>query len=278
MGCAVAEHSPLGDYDWPMSDTGFSPYCGCFELYGFPPVERGVPTLHGDLPDVSSRAWVRVIERIEAAAARHVEIFEPLEGLSDSERSEITTLPPEIARLTSVRVLKISCSGLSWLPPAIASMRSLEILDVYQSYRLHYLPFEIARCASLRESRVSTRALFGNYKCHAPFPDLLDPVNRAAIEAVTPKSCSICSVPIGSGSEHPRWITRRIGTDIVPLLLVVCSVACIEELSRQTPGASAHTGGAGSASWGPRERLRSSVLPNSGLQQAPSSRLLGRRS
>jgi len=268
----------LRNYDWPIPDTGFSSFCGCFELYASRPVERGVPMLHPDVPDMSTRAWATVIERIEVAAARHIEVFDPLEGLSDSERSEITTLPSEIAQLTSVRVLKICCSGLAWLPPAIANMKSLEILDLYQSYRLHYLPFEIVRCTLLADSRISTRALFGNYRCHAPFPDLLDPVNGAALEAVRPKSCSICSVPIASGSEHPRWITRRIGTDIVPLLLVACSTACVEELSRQAPGSAAHTGGAGSATWGPRERLRSSALPNSGLQQTPSSRSLGRRS
>jgi hypothetical protein len=193
-----------------------------------------------------------VVERVERAAVEQPEVFEPLAGLTDSQRSEVVSLPTTISRLKRVRVLSLCCSALSSLPAAIGEMESLEILDIYRSYRLHYFPFELTRCSLLKDSRISTRALFGNYKCVAPFPDLLDPSNRETLRLLAPADCSVCGSPISEGSGLPRWFTRRVATDDVPLLLVACSSPCIDALSRAVPGAHIHTGGAGSADWGLR--------------------------
>jgi hypothetical protein len=238
-------------YDWPQTETWFTPACRCFEQYG-PLTDRGVPLLHAEQQDTSCRAWSIVVERVERAAVEQPEVFEPLAGLTDCQRSEVVALPATISRLKRVRVLSLCRSAVSSLPAAIGEMESLEILDIYQSYRLHYLPFELTRCSLLKDSRISTRALFGNYKRIAPFPDLLDRSNSESLRALAPKDCSVCGSPVSEGSGLPRWITRRVGTDFVPLLLVACSSPCIDALSRAVPDARVHSGGTGSAEWGPR--------------------------
>jgi hypothetical protein len=172
--------------------------------------------------------------------------------LTDSQRSEVVTLPTTIGRLKSVRVLELSCSALSRLPAAIGEMSSLEILDIYKSYQLHYFPFELTRCSLLKDSRISTRTLFGNYKRFAPFPDLLDPSIGASLRVLAPKDCSVCGVEISEELGLARWTTRWVGTDFVPLLVVACSSACVDALSKAVPEARIHSGGAGSADWGPR--------------------------
>ena len=55
-------------------------------------------------------------------------------------------------------------SGLVRIPPEVGEMTALEDFDPYTSYRLHWFPFEITRCPKLKDSRVSTRALYGNFK------------------------------------------------------------------------------------------------------------------
>ncbi len=44
------------------------------------------------------------------------------------------------------------------------AVASLRVFEPYTSRRLHWFPYEITRCTSLRRSVVSTRALYGNYK------------------------------------------------------------------------------------------------------------------
>ena len=248
----MSESDAPRSYDWSLPETWFTPSCECFELYGWPVKERGVPLLHAEQQDTCCVAWTTVVERVERAAIEQPEVFDPLAGLTDSQRSEVVTLPASISRLKGVRVLSVCCSALSWLPAAIGEMSSLEILDIYQSYRLHYLPFELTRCSLLKDSRISTRALFGNYKRIAPFPDLLDPSNEANLCFLAPKDCSVCGLAIPEELGLARWTTRRVGTDWVPLLLVACSVACVDALSRTVPDGRIHSGGAGSAEWGPR--------------------------
>src|SRR4051794_934109 len=86
--------------------------------------------------------------------------------------NQIVVLPPTIAKLKSVKVLSLYRSNLVRIPPEIGEMTSLEEFDPYTSYRLHWLPYEITRCQNLKRSRVSPRALFGNYKYRPPFPRL----------------------------------------------------------------------------------------------------------
>jgi hypothetical protein len=48
----------------------------------------------------------------------------------------------------------------------------LEVFEPYTSYSLHLFPYELTRCANLRDSTVSTRALYGNFNFRPPFPRL----------------------------------------------------------------------------------------------------------
>ena len=131
------------------------------------------------------------------------------------------------------------------LPPEIGGMTALKNLDVYTSYRLHFFPYELTRCSSLRDSRVSTRAVYGNYKYRPPFPALMQPENAIALSGVTPGACSVCATPLDADRLVRRWITLAVGTDWLPLLVAACSVECIRRLP--TPPANhvqeAHTGG-----------------------------------
>src|SRR5215831_8350394 len=114
-------------------------------------------------------------------------------------------------------------SHLRRLPPEIGRMTSLRELDIYTSYSLHWLPYEVSRCANLSASRMSTRALYGNGKTRLPFPRLSRPIER-----LLPATCSVCDQPFGERTPQPFWTTQRVGTDCVPLLIHGCSSACID--------------------------------------------------
>jgi hypothetical protein len=92
-------------------------------------------------------------------------------------------------------------------------MTSLSNLDVYTSYSLHWLPYEITRCSALNDSRMSTRALYGNIKTQLPFPRLTSPV-----DTLMPQTCSVCDQPFREGRVQVLWTTQRVATDVVPLL------------------------------------------------------------
>jgi hypothetical protein len=59
-------------------------------------------------------------------------------------------------------------------------MTGLEVFTPYMSYRLHWFPYEITRCPALRDSTVSTRALYGNHKLRPPFRKLLPQIYSTA--------------------------------------------------------------------------------------------------
>jgi hypothetical protein len=135
-------------------------------------------------------------------------------------------------------------------------MTSLEEFTPYTSYRLHWFPYEITRCTRLTRSTVSTRTLFGNYKLRPPFPRLqpaessvagldtgdLDP-RRWGTTAIS--SCSVCDRAVELGGLHPVWISLRVATDVLPLLVNACSSQCVAALPPPPEGyvRSAHTGG-----------------------------------
>ena len=137
------------------------------------------------------------------------------------------TLPPEIGALKSVRKLCLYGSSLVRIPPEIGDMSSLEEFDCYTSYRLHWLPFEITRCSNLVDSRISTRALYGNYKHRSPFPDLRR--ESDFLLSIRPDTCSVCGSPLG-GTYATRWISLNIATDVAPLLVYACSGKCVDSL------------------------------------------------
>ncbi|SCL41688.1 hypothetical protein GA0074692_6446 [Micromonospora pallida] len=133
---------------------------------------------HGERHDTEAAGWQHLLALIDEAVADGRTVFKPFVELSSSERQQIVTLPPTIAKLTAVKRLVLYGTNLVRIPPEIGAMTSLEFFDPYTSYRLHWYPYELTRCAKLVDSRVSTRALYGNFKFRPPFPTLR-PVTKA---------------------------------------------------------------------------------------------------
>ncbi|MFB9202172.1 hypothetical protein ACFFV7_13315 [Nonomuraea spiralis] len=179
---------------------------------------------------------------IEEAAADGREVFRPLVELSPDERREIVTLPASIAKLTEVKHLVLYGSNLVRIPPEIGAMAGLEEFTPYTSHRLHWFPYELTRCGGLRRSTVSTRSLYGNFKLRPPFPELR-PRPDAAGEpdpgvwgATVIRTCSVCDRPIGETGPSQVWISLRVATDVLPLLVNACSPACIQALPPAAEG------------------------------------------
>jgi hypothetical protein len=105
-------------------------------------------------------------------------------------------------------------------------MAEMEELDLYTSYRLHWVPFEVTRCTKLKRSCVSTRALYGNYKYRPPFPPLGFPESKLNL----PANCSVCRNALRPGEVHQAWISLVVATDVLPLLVNACSDECIKRL------------------------------------------------
>src|SRR6185503_16018790 len=101
-------------------------------------------------------------------------------------------------------------------------MASLEVFEPYTSYSLHWFPYELTRCRALRESTVSTRALYGNFKFRPPFPDLDQKAKTAPGRrepmALTLKRrptsstrrCSVCNVEYEDRRQHRVWVSLRV--------------------------------------------------------------------
>ncbi len=93
-----------------------------------------------------------------------------------------------------------------------------------------------------------------NFKFRPPFP-ALRPVTHAGeadftaldsgvwgAEAV--RSCSVCDRPVGR-ELYQVWISRYVGTDVLPFLVNACSSACVAALPEPRKGyiPTSHTGG-----------------------------------
>ncbi|MER5432091.1 leucine-rich repeat domain-containing protein [Streptomyces sp. NPDC002588] len=200
------------------------------------------PALHTERQDTSAPGWRRLCELVEEAAADGREVFSPLRELTAEERRQVVTLPPAIAELTAVRQLLLYGSNLVRVPPEIGAMTSLEVFDPYTSYRLHWFPYELTRCANLRDSTVSTRALYGNFKTRLPFP-ALGPAGSG--EAAGVRACSVCTAPLPPTGPVRVWISLLVATDVLPLLVNACSQDCVDALPPPAEGhiATAHRGG-----------------------------------
>ncbi|WP_461006616.1 leucine-rich repeat domain-containing protein [Streptomyces capparidis] len=221
--------------------------CTCFDQCA--PRSPAPVGFHPERQDVSAPGWRRLLALIEEAAADGREEFRPLAELSPDERRQIVTLPQSIAKLTAVRRLVLYGSNLVRVPPQIGAMSSLEEFTPYTSYRLHWFPYEITRCPRLTRSTVSTRALYGNYKLRPPFPRLqpagsgqgrgFDPADAdpGTWGATAIRSCSVCDRRIEPGRLHQAWISLRVATDVLPLLVNACSAQCLSALP---PGAEHH--------------------------------------
>ncbi|MFI1720777.1 leucine-rich repeat domain-containing protein [Streptomyces sp. NPDC020489] len=226
--------------------------CSCVHQ-SHPPTRTAVG-FHPERQDTTAPGWRRLLELVDEAARDGREEFRPLKELSAEERRQVITLPPSIAKLTEVRHLVLYGSNLVRVPPEIGAMTNLEEFTPYTSYRLHWFPYEITRCRKLTRSTVSTRALFGNYKTRPPFPQLqprgdtdLDPRHldpgRRGVTAV--HRCSVCDRPIERGGLRQVWLSLRVATDVLPLLVNACSSACVSALPEGAEDyiASPHTGG-----------------------------------
>jgi uncharacterized protein (TIGR02996 family) len=235
LGVVEPEHILLQD------DANYPPACECVES-----LERDrkpqVPNFHVEGQDTECGAWKRLLELIEEAATDGREEFAPLRGMNLQDRSRIVTLPATIAKLTKVKHLLLYGSELVRIPPEIGEMTSLEEFTPYTSYRLHWFPYEITRCTNLKESTVSTRALYGNYKNRPPFPVLQPrttfaggrveperlPLKRWNL--VTTRNCGVCNRPFADQRQHRVWISLLVATDVLPLLVNACSEECIQRL------------------------------------------------
>ncbi|MET1112997.1 MAG: hypothetical protein ABWX67_15880 [Allosphingosinicella sp.] len=216
-------------------------HCACLEPRG----KRGapsVPRLHSDIQDSSAPGWQALLALIAEGDTAAAAGFEPSAGMPADRWSGVIALPPEMQSLAGIRHLRLYGSHLRRLPPEIGRLEAMENLDIYTSYSLHWLPYEITRCARLRETRMSTRALYGNAKTRLPFPRLSGPV-----DVLVPGTCSVCDGPFGESRPQVLWTTQRIGTDIAPLLIHSCSTGCTGRVPDAPKGyhSRPHRGGGG---------------------------------
>jgi len=181
---------------------------------------------------------------VEEAASDEREKFAPFDkDIDRDEARHIVTLPPTIKKLKAVRRLSLYGTFLVRIPPEIGEMTSLEFFDPYTSHRLHWLPYEITRCANLRASIVSTRKLYGNFKHRPPFPAL--PVDLDTLTAIldadevsgrsSAVKCSVCGKDCSVSTMIQVWISLWVATDVMPLLVNACSQACISALPAPHP-------------------------------------------
>jgi hypothetical protein len=198
---------------------------------------------HDEPQDTECDAWRTLLDLVEKAAEDgrswlphrrwRSRTFAPLKNMNPVDRDQIVTLPPTIAKLKSVRRLDLYRSYLVRIPPEIGEMTSLTDFDPYTSHRLHWFPYEITRCRKLRHSRVSTRALYGNFKYRPPFPRL---ETQTCTGGEASSRCSVCDRPFEDMGLHRVWISLGVGTDVLPLLVNACSDECVRRLPRPVEG------------------------------------------
>lgn len=195
-----------------------------------------------DCQDRNSVAWKKLCEYVTIVAEEGRIEFSPAEYLGRDLFAQIYTLPETIASMKSVRRMWLYGSNLRRIPPEIGQMTELEHFDPYTSYSLRWFPFEITYCKQLTTSRISTRAVFGNYKNRKPFPDLKDNPARYFGDKVR---CSVCKKELTYNEVNQLWITLDVGTDTLPLLANLCSDECERNLPAPPVGyiPYAHKGG-----------------------------------
>ena len=202
------------------------PTCGCIN-FGDRNWRRQEMKFHFDEQDTSCEAWRELLNYIDEIREHGGEEFVPFKVLGPDRYHDIVTLPKEIASLKTVKGIYLYASNISWFPPEIGGMENLEYFDVYTSNRLHWIPYEITRCQSLKDSRMSTRRFYGNYKNKAPFPYLEgNPMKLASHGDL----CSVCGESIKSRPFQQCWISTWVATDEMPLLATVCSEGCLDRV------------------------------------------------
>ncbi len=173
-------------------------------------------------------AWHHLLDVIDKIACTNQELFDPRREIGDEHWEQIFILPETISILRKVKKLNLYGSNLLRIPPEIGQMESLEEFIPYTSYGLRWFPYEIIHCKRLVDSTVSTRALFGNSKNKKTFPDLSgNPVDYFG----GIKFCSVCNKNILDKNYKQYWVSKLVGTDVLPLLANVCSNSCLNSLS-----------------------------------------------
>lgn len=185
------------------------------------------PKIKNDVQDRNSVAWKKLCDYVDKIAEDNSDEFSPLEFLGAELFLQIYTLPESIAKLKNVRKIWLYGSKLKRMPPEIGEMTSLEYLDIYTSYDLRWIPYEITHCKNLKGSRMSTRAMFGNYKNRKPFPSLIDNPERYDGSQL---HCSVCGKEILYSEVNQVWISLYVATDVMPLLVNSCSTDCESRL------------------------------------------------
>jgi hypothetical protein len=186
---------------------------------------------HVDPPHHSQRAWDIACEILDHAAKRGVEELNLGLLMDRPDYMSLTTLPDSIGNLKDLTKLVLYGSNLSCLPRSISGCSKLKLFEPYTSYRLHWFPYELKKCRKLAKSCISTRALYGNYKLRAPFPDL------TKLRWTWPTGGDFCSVCEGTSRQTQQyWISQLVGTDVIPLLVSVCSEDCLDMAGRGADG------------------------------------------
>lgn len=242
---AVIEPERVPQTDANAADRG----CKCFYFGDGQRKRRGSPPyLHAETQDTECDAWKRLLDLIEEAVADGREEFAPLREFTPAERAQILTLPATVAKLKAVKTLSLYGSHLIRLPPEVGDMTCLEEFEPYTSYSLHWFPFELTRCQRLRDSTVSTRAVYGNYKHRPPFPRLeygADSVpgrkepERLPLKRWSPsptRPCSVCGSLFEDRRRHRVWVSLAVATDVLPLLVNACSDDCVRRLPTPPEG------------------------------------------
>lgn len=188
-----------------------------------------IKKIENNVQDKNSVAWKKICDYIDQVAEDGREEFSPAEELGYELFSQIHTLPETISKLNKVKKVWLYGSQLKRIPPEIGQMESLEYFDPYTSYSLHWFPYEITKCKNLKDSRVSTRAIYGNFKNRMGFPDLANNPIRYSGETI---KCSVCNKMMSYEQTNQLWISLPVGTDVLPLLVNVCSEKCKDTLPK----------------------------------------------
>jgi hypothetical protein len=104
------------------------PRCGCLEpQYGN--VKWSELQIHSEEQDTACAGWQRLNELIDDAARDGREEFSPGPEMTPTQWTQITILPPSIARLKSVKHFILYGSSLVRIPPEIVSPSLVSIRD-----------------------------------------------------------------------------------------------------------------------------------------------------
>lgn len=235
--------------DTPIDISDY-PSCSCFDYYygwekkffsgdfdekgkrvGELPLEWSAMVLHMEPRSNSQRALNIANEIILKSAKNGVKKLNLGSLMDRKDYLALNTLPDSIGELKDLETLILYGSNISHIPREICGCVNLRSFEPYTSYRLHWLPFEIKMCMKLESSCISTRALYGNYKLRPPFPCLS--TNPWKWESGG-NCCSICNTEKENLDQY--WISQNVATDVVPLLVSVCSKECFANLGESAMG------------------------------------------